>query len=108
MKNAEGGMDARVRAFFEGMADPHRMKMVDLLLEGEKNVSGICAHFSMKQPSVSHHLSVLKKGGIVKTRRQGKEIVYAVNKKFASSVMTYYFARFGFMVREIGPPEGQP
>lgn len=102
MKDQLGGMDARVLASFEGLADAHRMRIIDLLLQREMNVGAICAHFSMKQPSVSHHLAVLKKGGLVKTRRQGKEIIYAVNKKFISSVMTFYFARFGFMVREVG------
>ncbi len=92
-------MDEKVRLFFDGVADAHRMKIVDLLLEKEMNVSQICAHFSMKQPSVSHHLAVLKKGGVVKTQRRGKEILYSINAKFISSVMTYYFARFGFMVK---------
>lgn len=107
MTKERGAMEGRLRAFFEGLADFHRMKMIDLLLEREMNVTAICAHFAMKQPSVSHHLSVLKKGGIVKTRRQGKEILYSVNRKYISSVMTYYFARFGFMVKEMDP-SGQP
>ncbi len=97
-----------MRAFFEGLADFHRMKMIDLLLEREMNVTAICAHFAMRQPSVSHHLSVLKKGGIVKTRRRGKEILYSVNRKYTSSVMTYYFARFGFMVKDVGDVERPP
>lgn len=103
-----GATEGRLRAFFEGLADFHRMKMLDLLLEREMNVTGLCAHFAMRQPSVSHHLAVLKKGGIVKTRRQGKEIFYSVNRKYVSSVMTYYFARFGFMVKEMEGPGTPP
>ncbi len=108
MTKKHGAMEGRLRAFFEGLADFHRMKMIDLLLEREMNVTAICAHFAMRQPSVSHHLSVLKKGGIVKTRRRGKEILYSVNRKYTSSVMTYYFARFGFMVKDVGDVERPP
>lgn len=97
-----------MRACFEGLADFHRLKMIDLLLEREMNVTALCAHFTMRQPSVSHHLAVLKKGGVVKTRRNGKEILYSVNRKYLSSVMTYYFARFGFMVKEIKDPVQAP
>lgn len=93
------GMEEKIRLAFEGLSDPHRLKMLDLLLEKEMNVSELCKHFSMKQPSVSHHLSVLKKGGVVKTQRKGKEMLYSVNKKYVASAMTYYFARFGFMVK---------
>jgi len=96
-----GGMDEKVRLFFDAMADTHRMRIVDMLIEKDMNVSQICAHFSMKQPSVSHHLAVLKKGGVVKAQRRGKEILYSINRKFASSVMTYYFARFGFAIKEV-------
>jgi ArsR family transcriptional regulator len=96
------GMSEKVRLFFEGLSDAHRIKMVEILLEREMNVSGICKNFSMKQPSVSHHLAVLKNGGILNTRKSGKETYYSVNKKYVSSIMTYYFARFGFMVKEVG------
>ncbi|TBR21935.1 MAG: ArsR family transcriptional regulator [Candidatus Nitrosotenuis sp.] len=110
MAKEHGAMEGRLRACFEGLADFHRLKMIDLLLEGEMSVTALCAHFTMRQPSVSHHLAVLKKGGIVKTRRNGKEILYSVNRKYLSSVMTYYFARFGFMVKEMdaaGPAPGE-
>ena len=108
MAKERGAMEGRLRAFFEGLADFHRLKMIDLLLEREMGVTALCAHFAMKQPSVSHHLAVLKKGEIVKTRRRGKEILYSVNRKYISAVMTYYFARFGFMVKDMGAAESAP
>ncbi|MBI3793153.1 MAG: winged helix-turn-helix transcriptional regulator [Nitrospinae bacterium] len=98
---ATEGMNDKVRLFFEALSDQNRVRIIDVLLESESNVRKICAHFSMKQPSVSHHLAVLKKGGLVKTRKSGTKIFYSVNKKYVTSIMTYYFARFGFQVKEI-------
>ena len=95
------GMDEKVRLFFDGLSDAHRIRMVDMLLEREMNVSAICGHFPLKQPSVSHHLKALKKGGALKARKSGKEVYYSVNRKYVSSIMTYYFARWGFMVKDI-------
>lgn len=96
------GMNEKVRLFFEGLSDVHRIKIIELLLEREMNVSGLCKNFSLKQPTVSHHISVLKKGGMLHARKSGKETYYSVNKKYVGSVMTYYFARFGFAVKEVG------
>ncbi|MBC8479820.1 MAG: helix-turn-helix transcriptional regulator [FCB group bacterium] len=50
-----------------------------LLKDGEMSVSSIVEHFSMKQPSISHHLQVLRNAGVVKSRKEGKEIFYSLD-----------------------------
>ncbi len=60
------------QVFFDGFADKNRLKIIKLLLGKDMNVTEICSHFSMKQPSVSHHLSIMRKGGVLKTERRGK------------------------------------
>ena len=97
----EKKIDSQIRAFFEGFSDKHRMKILELLLERRMNVTEICSHFTMKQPSVSHHLAVLKKSGVIETQREGKEIYYSINRKNIASLMTYYLARYGLEVKEI-------
>jgi len=101
IKETEKKIDTQIRAFFEGFADKHRMKILELLLERRMNVSEICTHFSMKQPSVSHHLAVLKKSGVIETKREGKEIYYSINRKNIAALMTYYLSRFGLEVKVI-------
>jgi len=42
-------------------------------------VSEICKNFEMTQPSISHHLDILKKAGLVIYEKKGKEVYYQVN-----------------------------
>lgn len=58
----------------KSLADESRLKIIRLLLEGERNVSEVVLHLGMAQPQVSHHLSILRSSGLVDTRREGKKI----------------------------------
>ena len=61
--------------FLKAMGDESRLKIVRLLLQGEKSVSEIVQSLNMIQPHVSHHLSVLRSAGIVETRREGNRVI---------------------------------
>lgn len=50
-----------------------------LLKTKEMTVSEIVAQFDMTQPSISHHLNVLKNAGIVSSRKEGKEVYYKLD-----------------------------
>mgnify|MGYP002641282966 FL=1 len=65
--------------FFKAISDPSRVKIMELLKDKELNVSEICQHFDMQQPSVSHHLSVLKNADIVSHTKRGKEVYYRLD-----------------------------
>jgi DNA-binding transcriptional ArsR family regulator len=60
------------------LSDPTRLQVVSLLSEGERNVGGLCNEFNLSQPAVSHHLALLRHGGIVDRRRQGKNNFYSL------------------------------
>lgn len=42
-------------------------------------VSEICKKFEITQPSISHHLDILKKAGLVVYQKKGKEVYYQAN-----------------------------
>lgn len=69
------GLTAR---FFQVLADPTRVRIVKLLLEGEKNVGELVAALGMQQGRVSSHLACLKWCGFIGTRREGKFVYYRV------------------------------
>jgi len=71
--------------FLKALADENRMKMMDLLKEGPMCVSDICQHFDMRQPSVSHHLTLLKRAGIVESEKCGKEMMYSLNEDYVTN-----------------------
>jgi len=66
--------------FCKALADDTRQQILEILLEGEKCVGDIVDVFSMSQPTISHHLSVLKQFGLVTSRKEGKRVFYAINR----------------------------
>ena len=61
------------------LAEPTRLKVLDLLCEGEMNVTSLGKELGLAQPTVSHPLGLLREEGLLTSRREGKQIFYAIN-----------------------------
>jgi DNA-binding transcriptional ArsR family regulator len=57
--------------FFKAMADQSRLKIIGLLASGERNVQDLAHALGLKEPTVSHHLAILKRQGLVTARADG-------------------------------------
>ena len=66
--------------FCKALADDTRQRILTMLLEGEMCVSDIVAEFDMSQPTISHHLGILKQFNLVTSRKEGKLVFYAINQ----------------------------
>jgi len=55
----------------KALADPTRLKIVYILKYGELCVCEIISALDKPQPTVSHHLNILKKAGLLKWRKEG-------------------------------------
>jgi len=60
------------------MGHPGRLMIMYALRGGECCVSEISEHLELSQPTVSQHLAVLRKAGMVKTRRDGQHVYYCL------------------------------
>ena len=67
------------------LGDPTRVRIMLLLCRGEQNVSKLCAALKLPQPTVSHHLGLLRRGGLLASRREGKSIHYGLDGKLEFS-----------------------
>jgi ArsR family transcriptional regulator len=65
--------------FCKALADDTRQRILVMLSEREMCVSDIVDAFDMSQPTISHHLSILKQFKLVTSRKEGKQVFYAVN-----------------------------
>lgn len=61
------------------MSDPKRLRIVDMLSCGELCACRILDEFHITQPTLSHDMKVLAEAGIVRQRREGKNIYYSLN-----------------------------
>jgi ArsR family transcriptional regulator len=62
------------------LADPTRLRVLNMLRQSELNVSAMCDQLDLAQPTVSHHLGLLRSMGLVNTRRDGKQVFYSLNR----------------------------
>jgi ArsR family transcriptional regulator len=66
--------------FCKALADETRQAILQLLVEGEKCVSDLVEQFDMSQPTISHHLNILKSLGLVNRRKEGKHVYYSIDQ----------------------------
>lgn len=60
------------------LANPKRQMILDCLREGEVSVGEIANQTDIPQATLSQHLSILRSRGVVRTRRAGSSIYYAI------------------------------
>jgi DNA-binding transcriptional ArsR family regulator len=63
------------------LADPMRQDLVQLLARSERNVGEIAERVTLSRPTVSHHLNLLRRAGLVRVRKQGREMYYRLNQE---------------------------
>ena len=64
-------MTETLLAFFKALADESRLKIVGLLAQSERSVQELATLLDLKEPTVSHHLAILKAQGMVSVRAEG-------------------------------------
>jgi ArsR family transcriptional regulator len=87
-------MKERCVDIFKALSDATRQEILEMLREHEMNVSEICEAFEqMTQPTISHHLQILKHCDLVDSRREGKMMYYCVNKKILRDGVVEFFEK---------------
>ena len=64
--------------FFKAMGHPVRIRVLELLSEGERPVSEMLELIEIEQSHLSQQLGVLRRAGLVESRRDGSHVVYAM------------------------------
>jgi ArsR family transcriptional regulator len=72
---------------FKVLGDPTRLEIVKMLVGKELCVCDILDAFPVSQPTISHHLKVLKYAGIVEDSRDGRWIYYRLNAAVLAEMM---------------------
>lgn len=75
MKRDDFSVEAK---FFRGLSDSTRLSILEVLRDGEKTVSEIVEETQQSQSNISNHLKCLDECGLVKNRREGKNIYYSL------------------------------
>jgi DNA-binding transcriptional ArsR family regulator len=74
--------------YFRALGDPTRLRVLELLGEGERSVGELVAPLGLAQPKVSNHLACLRWCGFVETRREHRTIHYRLADDRVREIVT--------------------
>ena len=81
--------------FFKALSDSTRLKILQVLKEHKEcSVNELCTFFKgVTQPTISHHLQVLKRNQLVSAQKRGKMVLYSMNfDSLEKGVQTFIFS----------------
>lgn len=74
--------------FYKIMGDPTRCRIICALKENEMCVCDLCNVLSMSKSSISHQLAKMREYGVVKCRRDGKEVYYSLDDSHVLDILS--------------------
>jgi ArsR family transcriptional regulator len=80
---------------FKMISDESKFKIISALKNGEKCVCVIYKELGLDQTLVSHHLSALKKAGLINGRKSGRWVYYSINREAFKEIENLYGDLFG-------------
>ena len=78
----------------KAISNEHRLKILCLLVQGEKNVGELDAVIDLGQSALSQHLAVLRKKNLVKTRKVSQTVYYSIAGQEPQAIMETLYSVF--------------
>jgi ArsR family transcriptional regulator len=73
---------------FRSLGHPARIRILELLVEGEQPVSGLLTETGLEPSTLSQHLAVIKRTGLVESRRRGNAVTYRLADPSVAQFLT--------------------
>lgn|GEM_PF-536005 len=80
IRNVSAATIRDLKAYFIGLANPTRLAIVSLLVDGEMSAAELARQLKLSQPLLSWHLRVMRRAGLVETHRRGREIACGLDR----------------------------
>ena len=81
-------MAERLTELYRAFADPTRVRIISLLIQGEMGVGDIATSLDMSISAVSHQLGLLRLLKVVAARRSGRQVLYRLDDEHVTLVYT--------------------
>lgn len=93
----------------KSLANRHRLLILCQLTDGERSVGDLAEFLNLRDSTVSQHLSLLRRDGLVQARRDGQTIWYSIASAYARRVLETLFELFCKPATLCGPANpGRP
>jgi ArsR family transcriptional regulator len=93
-----------LKAHYLGLANPTRLEIVSLLAKREMAGSELARKLKLSQPLLSWHLRIMRKAGLIDTRRHGREVFCSLDRVG----IRHYQDRFNQLIKATGPTAAGP
>jgi DNA-binding transcriptional ArsR family regulator len=80
--------------FAKALNDETRQRIMRIICCRELCVSDIVKGIGLSQPTVSHHLGILRNAGLVKARKEGKQVYYTLDQEIVRACCGTIMRRF--------------
>jgi DNA-binding transcriptional ArsR family regulator len=77
------------------LAHPHRLRMVQMLLQGDFAVGELAAACKLPTPMASEHLRLMQRCGLLASEKEGRKVYYRVAEPQLKSILKCIESRFG-------------
>ncbi|MCI8271578.1 MAG: winged helix-turn-helix transcriptional regulator [Erysipelotrichaceae bacterium] len=77
----------RFQETFKALSDDTRREIISLLKDGKMSAGEIVSHFPSSNATISHHLSILKKAGLISDEKIGKYIYYELETSVIDEII---------------------
>lgn len=74
---------------FKALNDPTRREILELLRKGDLSAGEIVEQFHMTGASISHHLNLLKRAGLIESEKRGQFVIYSLNTTVLDDIMKW-------------------
>lgn len=71
---------------FGALSSPVRLKVLNMLCDGERSVNQLLAHIDTTQPNLSQHLNLMYRSGILSRTKVGTQVIYKISSKTAAGL----------------------
>ena len=85
----------------KALSDPTRRKILEMLKKGPLSAGEIGEHFDMTGATLSHHLSILKKSGLVDDNKKGTFVYYEIKTSVMEDILAWITGFMGEKKDEI-------
>ena len=79
----------KTAVIFKAFCDENRVRILQLLQDGEKCACMLLEEMNITQPTLSHHMKILCDSGIVKGRKEGKWMHYSISQDGIEEAQKY-------------------
>ncbi|MGQ9653903.1 MAG: ArsR/SmtB family transcription factor [Thermodesulfobacteriota bacterium] len=76
-------------AILKALAQPTRLRILDMLKAGERCVCEMYPELGQEQPNISKHLGLMKQAGILESRKEGLRVIYWIKNPEALEILRH-------------------